>query len=64
METEIVYVVALILEQVSQAGFILMTEPVKMALDQCIEMATAINMDNTHPYIMTCTPFTEAAIVQ
>lgn len=64
METEIVYAVALILQQVSETVFQLMSEPVKMAMDQCIEMATTVNMDNTHPYIMTCTPFTEPAIVQ
>lgn len=64
METEIVYVMALILEQVSQTGFALMTEPVKMTIEKCIEMATQVNMDMSHPYIMTCTPFTEPAIVQ
>ncbi len=64
METEIVYAIALIFQQVSETAFQLMTEPVKMTVEKCIEMATAINMDNTHPYLMTCVPFTEAAIVQ
>lgn len=64
METEIVYVMALILEQVSQAGFVLITEPVKMTIEKCIEMATQVNMDMSHPYIMTCTPFTEEVLTQ
>lgn len=64
METEIVYAVALILQQVSETAFQLMTEPVKMAMDQCLEMAKEMNMDNSHPYVMACLPFTEPTITQ
>lgn len=64
METEIIYALSLLLQQVSETSFQLMTEPVKMTMEACIEMAKSINMDATHPFIMTCTPFTEAAIVQ
>lgn len=63
METEIVYAVALILEQ-TDTTFQLMTEPVKMAMERCIEMAKEINMDTTHPFLMVCAPFTEAGIIQ
>lgn len=64
METEIIYAIALLMQQVSETTFQLMTEPVKMTMEKCIEMAAVINMDNTHPYLMTCAPFTESAIVQ
>lgn len=64
METEIVYAIALLLQQVGETAFQLMTEPVKMTMEKCIELATTINMDNTHPFIMTCTPFAEEAVVQ
>lgn len=63
METEIIYAVALILEQ-ANTMFHLVTEPVKMTMDQCVEMAKQINEDTTIPYIMTCTPFVEQAITQ
>lgn len=64
METEIVYVVGIILQQVSETAFQIMTEPVKMAVEECINMAKEINMDNSHPYVMACLPFTEAGLIQ
>lgn len=62
METDILYALALIFEQVSATGFILVTEPVKMTIEKCVEIATQINMDTSHQYVMTCTPFIEKGV--
>lgn len=62
METDIIYAFALILEQVSETSFTLIMEPVKMALEECIKSAAIVNMDTSHQYIMTCTPFVEKGV--
>jgi hypothetical protein len=62
MTNDIIYAVALILQQIDASTLQIMTEPVKMAMDECVKMAVAINMDDTHPFIMTCTPFAEAVV--
>lgn len=64
METEIIYALGLLMEQVSDTSFTLLSEPVKMVLEECIKAAAAINMDNTHPYLLTCTPFVETVLAQ
>lgn len=63
MENELIYAVALLLEQ-ADTIFHLVAEPVKMTMEQCVEMAKTINEDTTIPYIMTCTPFVEPVITQ
>lgn len=39
METEIVYAVALVLQQVSETAFHLFGGPTKMLMEECIELA-------------------------
>lgn len=62
MTTDILYAVALVMEQIDATHFTLITEAVKMTMDECLKQAVLINIDNTHPYIMSCTPFIEQAV--
>lgn len=58
--SDLIYAIGLLLQQTDATTFQLMTEPVKMVMEECIAMAAQLNMDNSHPFILTCTPFVEA----
>lgn len=62
MEVDVVYVLAIIFQAVSETTFGLVTEPVKMTIEKCIEIAAQINVDPSHPYNMACVPFTEEGV--
>jgi hypothetical protein len=64
METEIMNVLAILFEQVSKDGLLMLGEPVKMTIEQCVELAKSINTDLTHPYLVSCIPMWEEVIVQ
>ena len=59
MTTDLIYAIVLIMEQVGPTTFTLVTDTVKMTMEECLKQAVLVNIDTTHPYIMTCTPFTE-----
>lgn len=63
METEITMAIAFLLEQVGPALKV-MSEPLRMTMTECIEIAKQINSDTTHNLIAMCAPMAEQAILQ
>ena len=57
MTTDILQAVAMVLEQMDNGTFKTIMEATQMTLEECIKQSIPINMDTSHPYIMTCTPF-------
>lgn len=62
MQNEILQAVAIILEQIDAGTFKTVMEATQMTLEECIKQSIPINMDTTHNYIMTCTPFVENSV--